>query len=419
MKKRILSIVLTLCMMLTLVPTVAFASDATYVVAGVPELCGKNWDGSVEGNEENIMASNGDGTYIKVYTNVAVKNDYTFKVVENLSDGTQNWYGADGGNNVSFDVVSVCDVTITFDSATKEINVTGSGVEFTTDLVVDSVTVVGNGNYEIWLNGEPWNPGAYANQMTEVEPKVYEITYTNLEKDLYCEFKFAINSSWTDSFGGTFSASGVETNAVYKGSTMSFTTSYELTDVKIRLDLSSFDYATKEGATFTVTLVESHDHDFTGDWDYDGTYHWHNCKNVTCSEIRDQAKHSGGTATCTSKAKCDYCDAEYGELDSSNHSLTLVPAKEATSTETGNTAYYVCDGCQHWFEDANGVTEIADKDSVVIPPLGEPDDPDPTDPSEDEDDSLIKLLKDFVDISIKLFKALVAVLIDFISSNIS
>ena len=419
MKKRILSIVLTLCMMLTLVPTVAFASDATYVVAGVPELCGKNWDGSVEGNEENIMASNGDGTYIKVYTNVAVKNDYTFKVVENLSDGTQNWYGADGGNNVSFDVVSVCDVTITFDSATKEINVTGSGVEFTTDLVVDSVTVVGNGNYEIWLNGEPWNPGAYANQMTEVEPKVYEITYTNLEKDLYCEFKFAINSSWTDNFGGTFSASGVETNAVYNGSTMSFTAPYELTDVTIRLDLSSFDYATKEGATFTVTLVESHDHDFTGDWDYDGTYHWHNCKNETCSEIRDQAKHSGGTATCTSKAKCDYCDAEYGDLDSGNHSLSFVPAKDATATEPGNTEYYVCEDCQHLFEDANGVTEIADKDSVVIPPLGEPDDPDPTDPSEDEDDSLIKLLKDFVDISIKLFKALVAVLIDFISSNIS
>lgn len=419
MKKRILSIVLALCMMLTLVPTMAFASDATYVVAGVPELCGKNWDGSVEGNEENIMASNGDGTYIKVYTNVAVKNDYTFKVVENLSDGTQNWYGADGGNNVSFDVVSVCDVTITFDSATKEINVTGSGVEFTTDLVVDSVTVVGNGNYERWLNGEPWNPGAYANQMTEVEPKVYEITYTNLKKDLYCQFKFAINSSWTDSFGGTFSASGVETNAVYKGSTMSFTTPYELTDVKIRLDLSSFDYATKEGATFTVTLVESHDHDFTGDWDYDGTYHWHNCKNETCSEIRDQAKHSGGTATCTSKAFCEFCNAEYGDLDSGNHSLSFVPAKDATATEPGNTEYYVCEDCQHLFEDANGVTEIADKDSVVIPPLGEPDDPDPTDPSEDEDDSLIKLLKDFVDISIKLFKALVAVLIDFISSIIS
>ena len=419
MKKRILSIVLTLCMMLTLVPTVAFASDATYVVAGDPELCGKNWDGSVEGNEENIMASNGDGTYIKVYTNVAVKNDYTFKVIENLSDGTQNWYGADGDNNVFFDVVSVCDVTITFDSATKEINVTGSGVEFTTDLVVDSVTVVGNGNYERWLNGEPWNPGAYANQMTEVEPKVYEITYTNLEKDLYCQFKFAINSSWTDNFGGTFSTSGVETNAVYNGSDMSFTTSYELTDVKIRLDLSGFDFATKSGATFTVTLVETHDHDFTGDWDYDGTYHWHNCKNESCNKIQDQAKHSGGTATCTRKAFCEFCNAEYGDLDSSNHSLKFISAKDATATEPGNTEYYVCEDCQHLFEDANGVTEIADKDSVVIPPLGEPDDPDPTDPSEDEDDSLIKLLKNFVDASIKFFKALVAFLIDFISSHIS
>ena len=416
MKKRILSIVLAFCMMLTLVPTMAFASDATYVVAGVPELCGKNWDGSVEGNEENIMASNGDGTYIKVYTNVAVKNDYTFKVVENLSDGTQNWYGADGGNNVFFDVVSVCDVTITFDSATKEINVTGSGVEFTTDLVVDSVTVVGNGNYERWLNGELWNPGAYANQMTEVEPKVYEITYTNLEKDLYCEFKFAINSSWTDNFGGTFSASGVETNAVYNGSTMSFTTSYELTDVTIRLDLSGFDFATKSGATFTVTLVETHDHDFTGDWDYDDTYHWHNCKNESCKEIRDHAKHSGGTATCTSKAFCEFCNAEYGDLDSGNHSLSFVPAKDATATEPGNTEYYVCEDCQHLFEDANGVTEIADKDSVVIPPLGEPDEPEQ--PAE-EDDSFIKLLKNFIDASIKFFKALVAFLIDFISSLIS
>lgn len=417
MKKRILSIALALCMMLTLVPTMAFASDATYVVAGVPELCGKDWDSSVEGNEENIMASNGDGTYIKVYTNVAVKNDYTFQVVENFGDGTQNWYGADGGNNVFFDVVSVCDVTITFDSATKEINVTGSGVEFTTDLVVDSVTVVGNGGADSnWLNGAAWHPGAYANQMTEVEPKVYEITYTNLKKDLYCQFKFAINSSWTDNFGGTFSASGVETNAVYNGSTMSFTTPYELTDVKIRLDLSSFDYATKEGATFTVTLVESHDHDFTGDWDYDGTYHWHNCKNESCKEIRDQAKHSGGTATCTSKAFCEFCNAEYGELDSSNHSLTLVPAKEATSTETGNTAYYVCDGCQHWFEDANGETEITDKESVVIPTVDEPSEPEQ--PAE-EDDSFIKLLKNFIDASIKFFKALVAFLIDFISSLIS
>ena len=126
--------------------------------------------------------------------------------------------------------------------------------------------------------------------------------------------------------------------------------------------------------------------------------------------------HRGGKATCISKAKCDYCGTEYGELDSHTHSLTLVPAKEATSTETGNTAYYVCDGCQHWFEDANGETEITDKESVVIPTVEEPSEPEQ--PAE-EDDSFIKLLKNFIDASIKFFKALVAFLIDFISSLIS
>ena len=424
MKKRILSIALALCMMLTLVPTMAFASDPTYVVAGSTALCEKNWEGSPNGNKENIMTSNGDGTYVKVYTDLAVNNGYAFKVVENFNDGTQNWYGADGDNYIVFDVVSVCDVTITFDSATHKIFLSGEGVKLPTELKVNSVTVVGNGDAADlnWLNGESWNPGSYANRMTEIEPKVYEITYTNLNngKDFNYEFKFAINSSWDDIFGGTYSASGVESEATYNvGDSITFTAPYELTDVTIRLDLSGFDFATKSGATFTVTLVETHDHDFTGDWDYDDTYHWHNCKNESCKEIRDQAKHSGGTATCTSKAFCEFCNAEYGDLDSGNHSLSFVPAKDATATEPGNTEYYVCEDCQHLFEDANGVTEIADKDSVVIPPLGEPDDPDPTDPSEDEDDSLIKLLKDFVDISIKLFKALVAVLIDFISSIIS
>ena len=55
------------------------------------------------------------------------------------------------------------------------------------------------------------------------------------------------------------------------------------------------------------------------------------------------------------------------------HNLTLVPAKEATATEPGNIAYYTCDGCDLWFADENGETEITDKNSVIIPALGEPE----------------------------------------------
>ena len=49
------------------------------------------------------------------------------------------------------------------------------------------------------------------------------------------------------------------------------------------------------------------------------------------------------------------------------HHMTLVPAKEATGLEEGNTAYYVCDDCEEWFEDEAGTKEITDHSSVVIP----------------------------------------------------
>ena len=52
------------------------------------------------------------------------------------------------------------------------------------------------------------------------------------------------------------------------------------------------------------------------------------------------------------------------------HNLTLVPAKDATCTEDGNKAYYICDGCDKWFEDAEGTSEITDKTSVIIAATG-------------------------------------------------
>ena len=52
------------------------------------------------------------------------------------------------------------------------------------------------------------------------------------------------------------------------------------------------------------------------------------------------------------------------------HSLKLVEAVEAACTEDGNTAYYVCDGCGLWFEDAAALVEITDKSSVIIKAFG-------------------------------------------------
>lgn len=52
------------------------------------------------------------------------------------------------------------------------------------------------------------------------------------------------------------------------------------------------------------------------------------------------------------------------------HNPTLVPAKDASCTEAGNKAYYTCDGCDKWFEDAAGAVEITDKSSMIVPATG-------------------------------------------------
>ena len=52
------------------------------------------------------------------------------------------------------------------------------------------------------------------------------------------------------------------------------------------------------------------------------------------------------------------------------HNLTLNDAVAATCESDGSAAYYTCDGCGKWFNDANGSEEITDKNSVIIPALG-------------------------------------------------
>ena len=263
MFKKALSLVVSLMLMVTSLSFAAIsvsAADTTYVVAGAEELCGVLWKGSPEEAPANVMTDNGDGTYTKVFTNVQPASGLTLKVVENGADGSQNWIGDATGNNITFNVTAASDVTVKFDSSTKEITVTGDGVQFVTNLDIDSINAVGNGDPddEAWLNGAAWDPTA--NPMTEVSNKVYEITFKNVTKFNNYQVKFAANGGWTDSWGGAAEnftpESGVEFDAAYNGENLTVNVPYEFADVTLKLDLTNFDYATKAGAKATVTVTE-------------------------------------------------------------------------------------------------------------------------------------------------------------------
>ena len=242
----------------------AMAEDI-YIVAGSEDLCGTVWDGT---DHNNKMTDNGDGTYSKTFTNVAAKNGYQFKVVKN---GVE-WYGDEADNNITFNVTTACDVTITFNATTFKSTVTGTGVQAYV-FNVEKVVAVGNG-VGAWLNGANWDPNADANKMTQVADKVYEIAFDNVPVDEGYMVKFVTNGSWADNFGGIFEASGKESDAMYNSANITFNLEKAGT-VTLRLDLSKFDYATRTGAKFVVTLPGSEPAELTyfmkhpwggGDW---------------------------------------------------------------------------------------------------------------------------------------------------------
>lgn len=72
--------------------------------------------------------------------------------------------------------------------------------------------------------------------------------------------------------------------------------------------------------------IQANGHSWDQAWQHNATHHWHECLNANCDvKNNDSAKygygaHTGGTATCTQRATCTVCGAEYG--DALGHDFT-------------------------------------------------------------------------------------------------
>ena len=104
-----------------------------------------------------------------------------------------------------------------------------------------------------------------------------------------------------------------------------------------------------------------------------------------CDKVVENGKtitatgHKGGEATCVSKAKCEVCGLEYGEIDATNHKNTETRnAVEATTETEGYTGDVYCIDCD----------ELV-KEGEVIPVITT----DPEEPTDDEKEE-VKPVKD-------------------------
>lgn len=55
-------------------------------------------------------------------------------------------------------------------------------------------------------------------------------------------------------------------------------------------------------------------HNYGDKYESDGSYHWKKCQNEGCDTTTEKEAHKGGEATTTKRAVCEVCGAEYGDL---------------------------------------------------------------------------------------------------------
>ncbi len=117
------------------------------------------------------------------------------------------------------------------------------------------------------------------------------------------------------------------------------------------------DEACTNQITLADTVIDALGHVETTEWNHDSVYHWQVCSR--CQQIINKAEHD----TNGTDGACSVCGYK---VDASHvHSATAVPAKEATCTTPGNTAYWYCEGCETYFSDAACTQEIMLEDTVI------------------------------------------------------
>ena len=234
-------------------------AEDVFVLAGSSNFVSTGWSPDPDSYK---MTKGDDGVYSVVVPEVAAEEGalYQVKVVQFVGGDPANavWHGMDNTDlNYDFMLSQDCDVTVTYNPATGEINVTGDGV-VPPVYNISKITAVGAGQGN-FLNGIVWVPDAADNQMTEVKPGVYEITFEDCDTNTDYQFKFAANGGWDMNWGlvkETEAKLNEPNPAQYNSDNILFNveSEEETVDVTLQLDISNWDTVKKGGATYTIFI---------------------------------------------------------------------------------------------------------------------------------------------------------------------
>ena len=300
-------------------------AEDVFVLAGSSNFVSTGWSPDPDSYK---MTKGDDGVYSVVVPEVAAEEGalYQVKVVQFVGGDPANavWHGMDNTDlNYDFMLSQDCDVTVTYNPATGEINVTGDGV-IPPVYNISKITAVGAGQGN-FLNGIVWDPDAADNQMTEVKPGVYEITFEDCDTNTDYQFKFAANGGWDMNWGlvkETEAKLNEPNPAQYNSDNILFNveSEEETVNVTIQLDISNWDTVKKGGATYTI-FINRETPVLWGDVDGDGVITTNDATyvqkysidlpttdnfNAAVADVNDDGRISVLDATCIQKFVAEF-----------------------------------------------------------------------------------------------------------------
>ena len=300
-------------------------AEDVFVLAGSSNFVSTGWSPDPDSYK---MTKGDDGVYSVVVPEVAAEEGalYQVKVVQFVGGDPSNavWHGMDNTDlNYDFMLSQDCDVTVTYNPTTGEINVTGDGV-VPPVYNISKITAVGAGQGN-FLNGIVWDPDAADNQMTEVKPGVYEITFEDCDTNTDYQFKFAANGGWDMNWGlvkETEAKLNEPNPAQYNSDNILFNveSEEETVDVTLQLDISNWDTVKKGGATYTI-FINRETPVLWGDVDGDGVITTNDATyvqkysidlpttdnfNAAVADVNDDGRISVLDATCIQKFVAEF-----------------------------------------------------------------------------------------------------------------
>ena len=409
MKKRLVSLLMALALCLSLLPATALAADGIEIYVGGQRItesgCYENQSGTwtkVDGTEP----ANGQFSYdaatatltlnqakIVNYQNVTVGGGFTYpgsviafsqsadvslKIV--VSQGTSNITGTGG-------------IRVVSKAGDASLSISGPGsLEVNVDRNDSGITLIGSKNVNLNIDGADVKTLAayyYGVDLHAGDGFKAAAVVNNGKLTAGGSGGIGIYYRWTNPSDSGTSSLTVSGNAVVDTRDSKILIASQASEVQVSAgsdgnggivfdgksgtvygDVTLQDDLTiNEGETLTIgedaslTVPEGKTLTSNGTIINNGTVTVEEGGTCTNNGSLDCNHHFGGTATCTEKAKCDLCGAEFGDF--LPHSLTKTEAKAPTCTEDGNEAYWTCGTCGKYFSDGNGNTEITEGSWII------------------------------------------------------